>query len=372
VRRDTDEPTASVSFEMDVGVTGHGPPRVLMLTPSRGLGGGIERYVETLEWALSAQDIEYQRLDLDRAGPTAHARLLARGRQMLRRSTMSTRLVLAHRALLPVGALLAGEQCVRGVTVVCHGSDVWTARHRARRLIEDRLMRRPGVRVVAVSSFTSGALARRCQAAILPPGLSESWFRMLVNASAAPRERGPGVNLVTAFRLADWHSKGLPQLLDAVAALGRTDIHVTVCGSGDPPAALRALVGRHSNCVIRTGLADAELASELSSADLFVLATRTRSGLDASGEGFGLVLLEAQIAGTPVVAPAYGGSHDAFMDGVTGIAPADESAEALTTALGEILRDTRGLEQMGMRASEWARESFSPERYKARVAARLL
>jgi glycosyltransferase involved in cell wall biosynthesis len=372
MRRDTREPAASASFETDVRVTGQGPPRALMLTPSRGLGGGIERYVETLEWALSAQDIQYQRLDLDRAGPSAHARLLGRGRQLLGGSTIPTRLVLAHRALLPIGVLLAREQCVSGVSVVCHGSDVWTTRHRARRFIEDRLMRRTGVRVVAVSSFTSGALASCCPATILPPGLSEGWFQTLVNASAVPPESGRGVSLLTAFRLADWLSKGLPQLLDAVAALGRSDIHLTICGSGDPPPQLRTLVGRYRNCVIRTGLTDAELARELAAADLFVLATRTKPGRDASGEGFGLVLLEAQVAGTPVVAPAYGGSHDAFMDGVTGTAPADETAEALTTTLGEVLRDPRRLEQMGMRASEWARESFSPERYKARVAARLL
>ena len=52
------------------------------------------------------------------------------------------------------------------------------------------------------------------------------------------------------------------------------------------------------------------------------------------GEGFGLVLLEAQAAGTPVIATAYGGSHEACIEGVTGVAPADESAEALIRIRG--------------------------------------
>lgn len=379
---DLDGPVTWASSMEDVGVAAHAESpssvpfaalsaRALMLTPSRGLGGGIERYVETLEWAFGAQGIECRRVDLYRSGAAAHARMLVQCRQLLRGSTVPTRLVLAHRSLLPVGALLARERCICGVTVVCHGSDVWSGRHRARRCVETRLMRQPRVRVVAVSSFTSGALADTCRATILPPGLSEDWFHTLVQASAVPRERYPGIHLVTAFRLTDWRNKGLLQLLGAVAALGRSDIQVTVCGSGDPPAELRRLVGKY-NCTLRPGLTDGELARELAAADLFVLATRTKPGQNASGEGFGLVLLEAQVAGTPVVAPAYGGSHDAFIDGVTGIAPVNETTEALTATLDEVLRDDRRLARMGMQAAEWARECFSPERYKACVVARLL
>ena len=80
--------------------------------------------------------------------------------------------------------------------------------------------------------------------------------------------------------------------------------------------------------MLRPGLSDNELAHELAAADLFVLATQTRSGRGSVGEGFGLVLLEAQAAGTPVIAPAYGGSHEAYVEGVTGMAPTDESVEA--------------------------------------------
>ena len=91
-------------------------------------------------------------------------------------------------------------------------------------------------------------------------------------------------------------------------------------------------------CSLRPGLSDRELAHQLADADLFVLATRTRRGRSASGEGFGLALLEAQVAGTPVVGPAYAGSRDAYVDRVTGVAH-DESSDALATALDQLLRD---------------------------------
>jgi len=346
--------------------------RVLLLSPSRGLGGGIERYVETLEWAFAAEGVEYQRLDLSGSGACAHLRLLARGRAILRADAQAVRLVVAHSALLPVAALLARDADVCGVSVVCHGSEIWGSWWLPRRNLERRLMRDASVRVVAVSNFTAGVLMRNCSATVLPPALSQEWLETLAAAAAARPARGPGVRLVTVFRLGDWQTKGLPQLLEAVTALGRPDVSLTICGSGDPPGGLLRLVSEYSRCTVRPGLSDGDLARELAAADLFVLATQTRSGRGAVGEGFGLVLLEAQAAGTPVIAPAYGGSREAYVEGVTGVAPSDESAEALTRSLHDLLKDPARLAWMGRHAAQWSRQAFAPERYSQLVVSRLL
>jgi phosphatidyl-myo-inositol dimannoside synthase len=354
--------------------TGKAPARasrVLLLAPSRGLGGGIERYMETLEWGIAAQGISCQRLDLSRAGVRAHAAMLVDGRTLLRASPEPVRLVIGHRALLPVATLLARDAAVCGISVLCHGTDVWGARPWLRRRFERSLMRRAGVQVVAVSTFTAGALVADCHATILPPALSQEWFGTLIAAGASVR-RAPGIHLATAFRLAVWREKGLPQLIEAVTAVHRGDIRLTICGEGDPPADLLQLVANHTWCTLRAGLTDGELALQLAAADIFVLATRTRPGRHFSGEGFGLVLLEAQVAGTPVIAPAYGGSSDAYVEGITGVAPEDETVEALARTLDEMLGDPVRLTWMGKRAAEWARESFAPERYAHLVARRLL
>jgi len=350
--------------------------RALLLSPSCGLGGGIERYVETLQWAFSAQGVEHSRVDLchadHQARVSAHARMLTQCRRLLRANRAPTRLVVAHRALLPLASLLAREPFACGISVICHGTDVWGDRPRLRQGIESRLMGRPDVRVIAVSSFTAGALSANCPATILPPGLSRDWFQTLVASSKRDRKRNDEVSLITAFRLGDWRGKGLPQLLGAVAALKRTDVRVSICGSGEPSQELQSLIRKYPFAKLLPGLTDHELACELAEADLFVLATRTRSGRDSSGEGFGLVLLEAQVAGTPVIAPASGGSHDAYLDRVTGVAPTEESAESLSETLNELLRDPCRLAQMGQKAGEWARDAFSPEHYASRAVARLL
>lgn len=345
---------------------------VLLLTPSRGLGGGIERYVATVEWAFAEQRVDCHRIDLSQSGALGHARMLSEALRNLGGIVGPIRLVVAHRALLPVASILAQKSIISGITVVCHGSEVWGGKLRPRANFESLLMRRHAVRVVAVSSFTAGVLARERGCIVLPPGLSGDWFHELTRAAAAAVSARSGIRLLTAFRLADWEDKGLPQLIDAVVALARPDVSLTVCGSGEPPPGLLRLVGRHSWCDLRVGLSDHELASELASADLFVLATRTRAGRHPSGEGFGLVLLEAQVAGTPVVAPAYGGSRDSYLDGVTGLAPVNDSAGALADVLAQLVNDPACLAKMSARAAAWSRESFAPERYAWLAVEKLL
>jgi glycosyltransferase involved in cell wall biosynthesis len=269
---------------------------------------------------------------------------------------------------------------VAGISVICHGSDVWGSRWQPRWQLESRLMRGPGVRVVAASSFTAGALFPGVRAAVLPPGLSRAWFTELARAgdqaaaATGPRAGGGAdrIDILTAFRLDDWRDKGLPQLTAAIATLGRADIRLTVCGSGAPPAQLLEYLRRYPWCALQQGLTDRELAARFAQADLFVLATRTRHGPVPCGEGFGLVLLEAQVAGTAVVGPAHGGSPDAYLEGVTGVSPRDESVSALAQLLSELVRSPARGREMGGRGAAWSRERFAPEKYAQLAIDRLL
>jgi len=348
---------------------------VLLLAPSGGLGGGIERYVQAVESALGDRGVAFRRLDLAWPGLAGHRALLAAAAAALPVTGKPARVILGHRALLPVAALLARMRAVSGISVICHGSDVWGTRSRPRWQLESRLMRRHDVRIVAVSSFTAGALfpgGRGGRAAILPPGLSRAWFSELVRAASADRAPHAGLEVMTAFRLGEWRDKGLPQLTAAVAGLGRADVRLTVCGSGKPPADLLAHAGRYPWCTVRPGLPDRELAAQFASSDLFVLATRTRSGNLPCGEGFGLVLLEAQVAGTAAVGPAHGGSPDAYLDGVSGATPRDESVASLARVLEDLVSEPGRLRDMGARGAAWARVRFAPDRYAALAVERLL
>jgi len=66
-------PGASTAGAAAGATAGPGAPQALLLAPSRGLGGGIERYVETVEAAFADQAVTCARLDLARPGLRALA-----------------------------------------------------------------------------------------------------------------------------------------------------------------------------------------------------------------------------------------------------------------------------------------------------------
>jgi glycosyltransferase involved in cell wall biosynthesis len=233
-------------------------------------------------------------------------------------------------------------------------------------------MRRSDVRVVTVSTFSAGTLARTCPANVLHPGVSPAWYQTLLAASMRAHPVTGEFNVVTAFRLEDWRDKGFGTLLDAVHLLSDARVRLTVCGAGPVPPDLAARMAPHPWCRIAADLSDPALAEQLAAADVFVLATRTRFGATAYGEGFGLVLLEAQLAGTPVIAPAYGGSPDAFQVGLTGLAPIDESPEALASVLATLLSDNQRRAQMAQAAATWSRARFEPTAHGRYVVETLL
>lgn len=343
----------------------------IILAPSGGLGGGIERYVETLQWAFASQGVTCSRFNLVGSGAVAQIRLAAQALDAVRKINNPTRIVLAHPNLLPIGGFLARQRNICGVSVICHGTDAWGSKSWPRRRVQKHVMRRPFMRVVAASGFTGGAICTSSASTVLPPGLSAPWFDTLVAAQRATPQASE-IQVVTAFRLGDWRAKGFPQLLQAMEMLDRPSIKLVVCGSGHPPPDLMEKAARYPNCTVRSALSDDDLAMQLASAHIFVLATRTRVGRSPSGEGFGLALLEAQVAGTPVVAPAFGGSHDAYLDGVTGLAPQDESSEALAITLRNLLIRPEQLAEMSRQAAHWAQEVFAPERYAQLAVRRLL
>ena len=100
---------------------------------------------------------------------------------------------------------------------------------------------------------------------------------------------------------------------------------------------------------------DARLVRCYQQCDLFALPNR-REGSDI--EGFGMVLLEAQACGRPVVAGDSGGTAETMRVPETGrIIPCD-GPEALERLLPELLHRPAELERMGEAGRRWVVERF--------------
>ncbi len=169
--------------------------------------------------------------------------------------------------------------------------------------------------------------------------------------------------------------KGAETLVVAMARLCAEprfdDVITLVIGenSGDGSAdggerqRLEAVVGGHglqSRVRFLGAIEHEDLADYYTLADICVVPSRT--------ETFGLVALEAQALGTPVVASAVGGLTEIVADGETGILVADRHPQAFAEAIASLL-DSAGLRQRMGEAARLRAATFTWARAVERMAA---
>lgn len=148
--------------------------------------------------------------------------------------------------------------------------------------------------------------------------------------------------------------KGLEFLIPAVAQLANKDAVLVIVGPDeDFRAQANALIAQHSltDRVIFSGLlAGADKVAALADADLLAL--------PSCHENFGLVVIEALAAGTPVVVSDQVGLHpDIKSAGVGGVVPMDTGA--LATELDRWLTDEALRKQASATARPWVLENFN-------------
>jgi glycosyltransferase involved in cell wall biosynthesis len=107
-------------------------------------------------------------------------------------------------------------------------------------------------------------------------------------------------------------------------------------------------------------LPHAELADRYADADIFVFPP-------LNDEAFGLPVLEAMAAGTPVVASRSGGIVDIVTDGETGILVAKNDAQALADAMITLIGNSTLAENMGRAARKRALDLFSWDQVAERM-----
>ena len=111
-------------------------------------------------------------------------------------------------------------------------------------------------------------------------------------------------------------------------------------------------------------LNDQELLQAFQDCSVFVMPSRfeIKANGDATGEGFGIVYLEAALAGRASIACDQGGQTDFIIDGECGwLIPPDVSA--LTSVLTKLLEKSDEIERRGQMARARALQHFGSERF---------
>lgn len=170
--------------------------------------------------------------------------------------------------------------------------------------------------------------------------------------------------VITVTRMT--RQKGIPTLLDAAALVHqqRPGVRFLLVGpreSEGPFAVTQAEIDRHAAYVLAVG-PRSDVPALLGIADVFAFPTEYLEGVPRA-------LLEAAVAGRPIVATRMPGCTDVVRDGWNGFLVPPRDPRLMAERILDLLRDRAAAAAMGARAAQLVRTEFNLEITVARYAA---
>ena len=191
---------------------------------------------------------------------------------------------------------------------------------------------------------------------IVPNGVDTEKFKPAQNPKAAKKLFGLGDEPVVLFAGSLIPRKGLLYLVEAAKKIvkERPDTTFLIVGEGPLKQQLTAsLEGANlsGNFKFLGNVKDEFLPDVYNCCDVFVL--------PSIQEGQGIVLLEAQASGKPVVAFDVGGVNEAILNGQTGFLVKRGNTEELVDGLLSLLSNSFLREKMGAKGRKFVTENFT-------------
>jgi glycosyltransferase involved in cell wall biosynthesis len=219
-------------------------------------------------------------------------------------------------------------------------------------------------RLVAVGSrvrdeLVAAGVGRLHQYAVVPPGTA---LRPLPDRAAARLALGvPGQEPVVAFVGRLTRVKRPDRLVSVARELRRLvpGVRFVVCGDGDAAGEVAAAAGEFGTALRPVGWRP-DVETVYAAADLVLLTS--------DNEGMPVSLIEAGLAGVPVVATKVGSVGEVVQDGVTGLLGPCDAVE-LAARAARLLTDEPLRREMGLRARAWTERRFGPDRLASDIAA---
>ncbi len=153
--------------------------------------------------------------------------------------------------------------------------------------------------------------------------------------------------------------KGCEYLIRAFAKVQEAvpDARLVIVGDGELREPLRQLAEElEVRAEFRGSLPSTDVRQELRLARVLCLPSVTAANGDA--EGFGIVLLESQASGVPVVTSAMGGATEGIRNGITGFAFRERDVSTLSTRLIRLLTDHATATSFAAAGPEFVAENF--------------
>ncbi len=276
--------------------------------------------------------------------------------------------------MLPLGAI--GPQ-LRDVPyiVVAHGAEITAyGRIPPTNLVARRILRN-AAGVLAFGHYPMSECVRAAgkplRGIVIPPGVDIERFQPVsAQDKVTTRSKfGLAIDRPVVLGLSRLvPRKGFDVLIEAMGSLN-IDAQLAIGGSGRDRDRLEKIARQHNVSVRFLGrVEDADLPALFGCADVFAMLCRGDRWAGLEVEGFGIVFLEAAACGVPQIAGRSGGSHEAVIDGETGIVVPPRDVGSTRDALRRIIND----ESIRIKMAEASRRRACDEFGYEQLAARLL
>lgn len=220
--------------------------------------------------------------------------------------------------------------------------------------------------VITISQFSKTKLielgVQNIKIEIVNPCIKEGKFYHSIEEGISIKRRYQLENrkvLLSVGRLVerkgyDYVIKSLPLVLKQIP-----NTTYLIVGSGTEKGQLCQLVNslKLEENVVFTGYApDNQLNSYYNACDIFIMPSRELPG---DVEGFGIVYLEANACGKPVIGGKTGGIRDAIIDRETGLLVNPYDIKEISSAIIRLLSDTKFAEKLGEQGFKRVKDNFS-------------
>ena len=267
--------------------------------------------------------------------------------------------------LYPQGVICLALKRLLGVRYIayCHGEEITVTDHfRYQPRVRNAVLQAADA-VIAANEFARQNLIRigvpAARVHKILPGVDRQKFRPGPADPALVKRLGLENKLVllTVGRLT--RRKNHDAVFDALAAVGQefSGLAYLIVGTGEERDRLerRATdLGLGQTVRFVGQVSDEELADYYRLADVFVLPNRAEASGDV--EGFGMVFIEANACGKPVIGGRSGGALEAIVDGQTGLLVDPNNIDDLISALRSTLRDRALRQRMAQAALRHAQQ----------------
>ncbi len=257
--------------------------------------------------------------------------------------------------VLPIGTVVWILSLLLGFkyTVILHGMDYAFSQKKKRKEILTKCILTKSENIIVGNSYLERLLLEKFpnynnKINIVNPGVQKS-------SHEYNHEYNHNFNLFFVGRLVK--RKGIDRAIEAFSYLEKQkypNIKFQIAGTGPDEEYLKSISG-DPRIGFLGRISDKQKWEYFSKSDVFIMPSRA---IDGDFEGFGIVYLEANLAGLPVIANDSGGVSDAVVDGENGILLENDRPENIANAIIKLYENRKFGIKLGKKGRERVLKSF--------------